>query len=302
MAHHHHHHDHHEHSVKQFNAAFICAIVLNLIFVVIEVIYARLTNSTSLLADAGHNLGDVLGLLMSWAALLLLAKKATDKYSYGFKRTTILAAFANAILLIATTMIIFYEAIQKILHPVIIQEMQVIVVAAIGIMVNGGTALLFAKGQHDLNIKAAFLHLAYDALISFGVVVSGFIIIWTHWYLLDALAGLVIGLFIFYGTWSLMRQSLNLIMDAVPSNIDIAAVTNFLKNYPGVYEVHHVHIWGLSTKEAALTAHIIFPSGITDAILREIHQQLAHKFHINHATLQVEQGGMPGNPHSCECP
>ncbi len=282
---------HHHAEPTQFNVAFIIAIILNLGFVIIEALYAYNANSTSLLADAGHNLADVLGLIMAWAAMLLLSKKATDKYSYGFKRTTILAAIANTFFLIITTVIIFYESISKILHPQHIHEIQVMVIAAIGIMVNGGTALLFTKGQDDLNIKAAFLHLAYDALVSIGVVITGAIILWTGWYRLDPIVGLIIAIFILYGAWGVMRDSVNLILDAVPITVNREAVETFLVNYSGITEVHHVHIWGLSTKETALTAHVVAPAGFSDDGLHDIHRQLAEQFNIHHATIQVEQGG-----------
>lgn len=300
MEHHHkndHPHDHshshshgHHHAPQQFSFAFILAIVLNAAFVVIEVIYAYSANSMSLLADAGHNLGDVLGLVMAWVAMLLLAKKATERYSYGLKRTTILAAMANSLLLIAAAIIIFYESCGKIMHPQPVHEIQVMVIAAIGIFINGGTALLFAKGQDDLNIKAAFMHLAYDALISLGVVITGAAILWTGWTLLDPIVGLAIGAMILYGSWGLMRDSVNLIMDAVPHNIHRSAVENYLKNLEYVKELHHLHIWGLSTNESALTAHLVVPTGLTDQQLHNIHDQLAQQFKIAHATIQVERG------------
>lgn len=290
-------HHHHEHSLQKFNLAFIIAIVLNAAFVVIEAIYAYSAHSTSLLADAGHNLGDVLGLMMAWVAMLLLAKKATDKYSYGFKRTTILAAIVNALLLIITTFVILYESLEKLLHPHAVNELQVIIVAAIGIVINGATALLFAKGQHDLNIKAAFLHLAYDALISVAVVITGIIIWWTGWLIVDPIVGLLIAVTIFYGAWRLLRDSVNLIMDAVPHNIDQEKITHFLVQYPGVKECHHLHIWGLSTNETALTTHLVMPNGISDAELDDLHQQLAKQFAIHHATIQVERGEQDGCCH-----
>lgn len=301
MGHHHDHdhkhnhkHDHshhgHHHAPTQFNFAFILAIVLNGLFVIAEAFYAYQANSMSLLADAGHNLGDVLGLIMAWVAMLLLAKKATEKYSYGFKRTTILAAIGNAACLIAATLIIIYESVSKLLHPQPVHEIQIMIVAAIGIFVNGGTALLFVKGQDDLNIKAAFLHLMYDALISIGVVVTGAIVLWTHLTIFDPLVGLAIAATIFYGSWGLLRNSLDLILDAVPYNVNRDQVQAYFDNLPPVREVHHLHIWSLSTKEVALTAHLVAPDGLSDQQLHQIHDDLAQQFKIAHATIQVERG------------
>lgn len=287
---HEHSHSHgHHHTPQEFNTAFLIAIALNFIFVIVEVMFAYRANSMSLLADAGHNLGDVLGLIMAWVALVLLAKKASDKYSYGFKRTTILAAIGNAVFLIATTILIFYESLHKILHPQVIRELQVMVVAAFGIAINGGTAFLFAKGQDDLNIKAAFLHLAYDAVMSLGVVLTGAVVLWTGWQVLDPIVAFVIAGFILYGAWGLLRDSVDLILDAVPTHINQETVKNFFSNYPGIQEVHHIHIWGLSTKEVALTAHLVVPAGMRDDMLHDLHHILSHEFGIQHATIQSEK-------------
>jgi cobalt-zinc-cadmium efflux system protein len=289
MGHHHDHsHGHHHHAPDNFTLAFALAVGLNFAFATIEAIYALTANSMSLLADAGHNFADVLGLLISWFALWMLSRKATDKYSYGFKRTTILAAFINAVVLVGVTVVIIYESLHKLVTPVDVNEKIIIVVAFIGIFINGGTALLFIKGQHDLNIKSAFLHLAYDALISFGVVLTGVIILYTHLIWLDALVGLAIAITILYGTWSLLRQSLDLILDAVPHTVDRQAVLDFLNEQAQVSEVHDLHIWGLSTKEAALTAHLVVNSTIDNSRMHTIHEQLASRFHITHATLQTE--------------
>lgn len=296
MGHHHHHghnhgHDHHHHQAPQsFTLAFALAVGLNLTFTLIEAVYALLANSMSLLADAGHNLADVLGLVLAWGAMWLLSKKASDKYSYGFKRTTILAAITNALILVGTTIAIAIESIHKLLEPTVVNEKIIIIVALIGIFVNGGTALLFSKGQDDLNIKAAFLHLAYDALISLGVVITGIIIYYTHWLWLDAIVGLGIAVAILTGTWSLLRQSVDLILDAVPENIDRQAVQDYLLQHPNVSAVHDLHIWGLSTQEIAMTAHLVVPNNdLSDAKMHAIHIELAKKFHIKHATLQTEQ-------------
>lgn len=295
MGHHHHHghshgHSHDHHQPQNFTVAFALAVGLNLAFTLIEAVYALLAHSMSLLADAGHNLADVLGLALAWGALWLLSKKASDKYSYGFKRTTILAALTNALILVGTTIAIAIESIHKLLEPTVVNEKIIIIVALVGIFVNGGTALLFSKGQDDLNIKAAFLHLAYDALISLGVVITGVIIYYTHWLWLDPIVGLAIAVTILLGTWSLLRQSVDLILDAVPENIDRQAVEEFLLQHPSISAVHDLHIWGLSTQEIAMTAHLVVPnSDLTDPQMHALHTELAKKFQIKHATLQTEQ-------------
>jgi len=291
MKHHHDHsHAHHNHAPNNFGVAFALAVGLNLGFTIIEAIYALIANSMSLLADAGHNLGDVLGLAISWGAMWLLAKKATNKYSYGFKRTTILAALINALLLLGATVGITIESIHKLITPVHVNEKIVIIIALIGIVINGGTALLFMKGQNDLNIKSAFLHLAYDALISFGVVLTGIVIYFTRWNWLDPIIGLVIAITILLGTWQLLRQSVDLILDAVPHGIDHNAVRDFLLTQTNITAVHDLHIWGLSTKETALTAHLIVPNNnLDDTQLQKIHDTLATRFNIKHTTLQVER-------------
>jgi cobalt-zinc-cadmium efflux system protein len=289
--HDHHGHAHHHPSPERVTTTFVVAILINLAFVVIEVIYALMANSMSLLADAGHNFGDVLGLAVSGFAMWLLKKQSTNRYSYGFKRTTILSALFNAALLIVTTILIMVESINKLLHPVPVQEHIIIIVAAVGILVNGGTALLFLKGREDLNIKSAFLHLSYDALISFGVVLVGLLLLWKQWLWLDPLVGMMIAIAIFYGTWGLLRQSLDLSLDAVPHYIDAEKVLRYLQQLPSVRDVHHLHIWALSTQEVALTAHLVMPEGqMSDAMLEHIQAELAHEFRIQHITLQVEKG------------
>jgi len=300
MGHHHSHADHdhqdhqgghhHAHAVPQsFNLAFAIATILNLSFVVLEIFYAYAANSMGLMADAAHNLGDVLGLLLAWGANWLLTKPARRRYSYGYKRTTILAAVANALVLVATSALIAFESIHKLMHLDAVNEHTVIGIALLGIFINGGTALLFIKGSHDdLNIKGAFLHLLYDALIAFGVVVAGFAILWTGFSWLDPIVGLAIVLFILWGTWGLLRDSIRLMMDAVPHYIDYSGVHQYLKTLPGVVDIHDLHIWGLSTKEVALTVHLIMGSGISTVDYKEINKTLKDHYKINHATVQVE--------------
>lgn len=288
---HHHHHSHAEHT-HQINRAFVVAATLNFGFTLIEAIYAILAHSMSLLADAGHNLSDVLGLLFAWGANWLLTKSASERYSYGFKKTTILAALANALLLILATGMIAYESIIRLFDPSPITENIVIIVAFIGIFINGGTALLFIKdSKHDLNIRSAFLHLAGDALISIGVVITGIAIYFTHWHWLDPLVGLLIVIIILIGTWHLVRDSVNSILDAVPRHIEQSAVFSYLEKIPGVKEVHDLHIWGLSTREVALTTHLVMPEIILqDQDYYQINTDLKTKFNIDHVTIQIERG------------
>lgn len=284
-------HDH-SHTQINFNKAFALAVGLNLAFTLIEALYAVSANSMSLLADAGHNLGDVLGLLFAWIANWLATKGSNEKFSYGFKRTTILAAIINALILVGTSAIIAYESIFKIIHPTKVDELIVIIVALIGVVINGATALLFMRGRKgDLNIKGAFLHLAYDALISVGVVFTGLCILFTGWLLLDPSVGLLIVAVILMGSWGLLRDSVNLILDAVPHNINRGLVENYLKNIEGVEAIHDLHIWGLSTNEAALTCHLIIPTlEFSDEDYRRVYCDMKHKFQIDHITIQIEKG------------
>jgi cobalt-zinc-cadmium efflux system protein len=284
-------HHHHAHPAPQsFNLAFAIAVSLNLGFTLIEVIYALAANSMSLLADAVHNFGDVFGLVLAWGANWLLTLPARKRYSYGFKRTTILAAVVNAVILIASTGVIAYESIYKFLHISPVDEKVVIIVALVGILVNGGTALLFMKGaEEDLNIKGAFIHLCADALVAIGVVIAAVIIKYTQLQWIDPLVGLLIVVSILWSTWGLLRDSFRLMLDGVPRYIDYQGVNKFLAELPGVKELHDVHIWGLSTKEVALTAHIVMATNHPANVdYKYINSVLKEKFKINHATIQVE--------------
>lgn len=291
-AHHHDHaHDHH-HAPQSFNKAFGIAVLLNFAFTLFQATYALLANSMGLLADAAHNFGDVFGLVLAWGANWLLTLPATKRYSYGFKRTTIIAALTNALILVATSALITYESIYKFWHLTQINEKIVIIVALIGIVINTSTAMLFMKGaSDDLNIKGAFLHLLGDAFISIGVVISGILIFYTKQLWIDPLVGLFIVLIILWGTWGMLRDSVRLILDAIPRHIDHASVKDYLQQLPGVSAVHDLHIWGLSTKEVALTVHLIMPERtLSDEDFKTINSDLNKKFHINHATIQVEKG------------
>ncbi len=304
-------HSHHHTSLEPCHpysatVAFAVALSLNLGFTIIEFVCAWWSNSVSLMGDAGHNFTDVLGLGFAWLANWLLTKGSSEKFSYGLKRTTILAAFFNALILMMTSLFIAYESIQRIINPVALSEQIMIAVALIGILVNGGTAILFIKGRHnDLNIRGAFLHLMYDALISVGVVIAGVIIAYTGFSLLDPIMGLLIVLTIVFGTWSLLRDSVNLLLDAVPTKIDQQGVTDYLQNISGVSGVHDLHIWGLSTRHIALTAHLIMPNRyLSDEEYIQINNELKEKYHIDHVTLQIEKGLKPElcqqNPDCCQ--
>ena len=293
---HHHEHDHgagghhHHPAPKSFNLAFAIAVSLNLGFTIVEVIYALAANSMSLLADAVHNFGDVFGLLLAWGANWLLTLPARERYSYGFKRTSILAAVTNAMILIATTAVIAYEALYKFFHVSPVNEQVIIVVALLGILVNGGTALLFMRGaDEDLNIKGAFLHLCADAVVALGVVIGAIVIKFTQLYWLDPLLGLVIVISILWGTWGLLRDSFRLMLDGIPRSIDYQGVEKFLSALPDVVALHDLHIWGLSTKEVALTAHLVMATDHPANVdYKTITAVLRDKYRINHVTIQVE--------------
>lgn len=284
-------HSHNDHP-RSLNTAFAIAVSITFCYVALEVVYGIMAHSMSLLADAAHNLGDVLGLALSWLANWLLSFPARKRYSYGFKRTTIIAALANAFILVATSALIAYESIYKLIHLQSVDEQIVIVIALIGIVVNVGCSLLFMRGaKSDLNIRSAFLHLMADALILVGIVLSAILIAYTGWEWIDPVMGLLIVLIVLWGTWGLLRDSLHLILDGIPHYIDHIGVKAYLHAIPGVTAVHDFHIWGLSTREVALTAHLIMPQNqLTDADHKRINHDLHEKFNVNHITLQVEAG------------
>lgn len=283
-------HHHHHQAPTEFNGAFLISIIANTLFVIVQIVFAILANSTSLLADAIHNLGDVLSLILAWIAHRLMKRSPTANATYGFKKTSILAALANGSLLLFTCGIIVTEVVYKLIEPSEVASLSVMLVAGIGIVVNGLTALLFVRGSDDLNIRAAFLHLLYDALVSVGVVVAAFLIYLTHWYWLDPLAGLLIALVILRGTWSLFTDSFRLILDAVPRGISWEAVRDLLLQQAGVEGVHDLHIWALSTQENALSAHLYMPEQpMTDEARKQLEACLMHDHQINHVTIQIER-------------
>ena len=290
----------HTHEPANYGRAFAIGVALNLAFVVLEVIYGKLSHSLALVADAGHNLSDVLGLVLAWGAMLLARRRPTPERTYGFRRSSILAALINAAILLISVGAIAWEAIGRVNHPQAVAETTVISVASIGILINAGTALMFMSGRkRDLNIRGAFMHMATDAVISLGVVLTGFAMLSTGWLWLDPVVGLIIVLLIVYGTWGLLRDSLNLALDAVPAGIDMNDVKEYLSGLPTCVDVHDLHVWGMSTTETALTAHVVMAQTICDdALLAKITNELHQKFGIEHATLQVEFGD-PTYP--CRC-
>jgi cobalt-zinc-cadmium efflux system protein len=289
--HHEHQHDHHHHHAPQnFNFAFMVGISLNFIFVVIEATYGYLSNSLALTADAGHNLSDVAGLLVAWGAIWLTSKKPTSRYTFGLRKSSILSALFNALLLMIAIGIIIWEALHRLWNPSLVDHKTMIIVASIGIFINSITALLFFKGKdEDINISGAYLHMAADALISLGVVISGVIISYTSWYWLDPLVSIIISFVIIYGTWDLLKNSMHLSMDAVPQNIDPSAVRKYLESIDDVIDVHDLHIWAMSSTETALSAHLtIKKNSLENNQMLEITNHLKNKFKILHSTIQTE--------------
>lgn len=300
-SHHGHSHGHgdhgHSHEVKSFGKAFIIAIIITLGYVIAEAIYGVTANSMTLLADAAHNLGDVLGLVLAGIANWLLSFPAKKRYSYGFKRTTIIASLINAFILVASSALIAYESIRKLFEVMPVNENIVMAVGLIGIVVNGGCAMLFMRGNDgDINIKAAFWHLFADMMILVGVVVTALIIKFTGWMIVDPIVSLIIVGIVLWGTWGLLRDSTHLMLDAIPHYIDHAGVQSYLASINGVKAVHDLHIWGLSTREIALTAHLVMPNHpLSDAEHKEINAHLLKQFKIHHVTIQVETGTLDEN-------
>jgi cobalt-zinc-cadmium efflux system protein len=289
-----HDHGHHHHAIDPNGnmRAFALAIGLNSAFVALEFGYGFIANSTALMADAGHNRSDVLGLLLAMGAAMLARKTPSGRYTYGLRSSSILAALLNALLLMLACGAIGWEAVQRIANPAPVAGMTVAVVAAIGVAINGFSAWLFMAGSKgDINIRGAYLHMAADAVISLGVVISGLAIMGTGWTWLDPLVSIVIVLFILGSTWSLLKESLRLVLAAVPDNVNPDQVSAFLLAQPGVASIHDLHIWAMSTTETALTAHLVMPAGYPgDAAIDAIVASLKETHAIHHCTLQVEQG------------
>jgi cobalt-zinc-cadmium efflux system protein len=299
MAHQHDYHDHshahghagHGHAPESFGFAFAVGVALNTAFVVAELVFGYAANSLALISDAVHNFSDVIALLLAWVAGWLARKQPTEQHTYGYRRASILAALVNAGLLLIAVGGIAVEAVARIEEPAAVAVGTVVVVAALGIVVNGFTALLFMRGRHgDLNIRGAFLHMAADAAVSLGVVVAALVIMLTGWQWLDPAISLGIAAIVLASGSGLARDSVNLALDGVPRSIELAGVRDYLGRLEGVTEVHDLHVWAMSTNETALTVHLVRPGGYDDSFLHGVCDELSHRFRIQHATLQIEAG------------
>ncbi|MBX7459498.1 cation diffusion facilitator family transporter [Qipengyuania huizhouensis] len=284
----------HSHAPKDFGRAFLIGIVLNTAFVIIEAVYGWLSGSMALIADAGHNLSDVMALLLAWGASIAAKKPANARFTYGYKSSTILAALANAALLLVAIGAIAYETIHRLSDPAPVEGATMVIVAGIGIVINAGTAMLFMRGRkQDINIRGAFLHMAADALVSLGVVIAGIAILLSGALWIDPLVSLLIVAVIAWGTWGLLKDSVAMSLLGVPKGVSESRVRGYLVGLEGVSEIHELHIWPMSTTETALTAHLVMPDGHPgDAFLREIGHELKHHHRIGHATIQIEQAGL----------
>ena len=295
MSDHHHHGHHHDHAVTltEVNTAFMVGIVLNFAFVLVEVVSGLYVHSLSLLSDAGHNLADVAALALSLLAFKLLKVKSSKTYTYGYRKTSILVALFNSMVLVLSIGAIVYEAIQRLVHPQPVQGTTIAIVAAVGIAINGCTALMFLRNKEkDMNVKSAYLHLMSDALVSLGIVIGGVIITYTKWYWIDSAFSILIAVVILFSTWRLLKDSLRLSLDGVPPDITLDEVKATALKVPGVRDFHHIHIWAISTTENALTAHLVLQVGVTAAeetkIKSELRHQLLHQ-KIQHVTLESER-------------
>jgi cobalt-zinc-cadmium efflux system protein len=296
---HHHDHDHshahghagHSHAPDHFGIAFAVGVALNTAFVGAELVFGYAAHSLALISDAVHNFSDVIALLLAWAAGWLARRQPTEQHTYGYRRASILAALVNAGLLLIAVGAIAVEAIERIREPAEVAGITVVLVAALGIAVNGGTALLFMRGRHgDLNIRSAYLHMAADAGVSAGVVVAALLIMLTGWLWIDPAISLCIAAVVLASGWGLARDSVNLALDGVPRDIELVNVKDYLGRLEGVTEVHDLHVWAMSTNETALTAHLVRPGGYDDSFLHHVCEELSRRFNIHHATLQIEAG------------
>jgi cobalt-zinc-cadmium efflux system protein len=306
MAHDHHHgHDHHHApTLTAVNTAFVVGIVFNFLFFIIEVVVGLSIHSLSLLSDAGHNLADVAALALALLAFRLSDVKPTDRYTYGLRKTSILVALLNAVVLLISIGAIAFEAVQRFIHPEPLPGMTIAMVAGVGILINSGTALLFMRQKDkDINVRAAYLHLASDALVSLALVIGGIVIYYTGLFHIDALLSLIVAAVIVGSTWRLLRDSLRLSLDGVPVDIDIDQVKEKIKKVKGVRDIHHIHIWAISTTVTALTAHLVIDDALApldeSAIKKKIRHDLSH-LSIHHATLETEREGQDCDTEECE--
>jgi len=296
-------HHHHPVNLKSVNRAFVIGIILNFLFVIIEVVVGLSIKSLSLLSDAGHNLADVASLAMSLIAIRLLKVKPTDTYTYGYKKTTILVALLNAAILLLSLGAISWEALQRLMHPEPLPGKIISIVAAIGIVVNALTALLFLRGKdNDLNIRSAFLHLLSDAVVSAALVIGGVIMYFTGFFRLDAILSLLVAVVILFSTWQLLRDSLRLSLDGVPEGIGLGKIRETICKMNGVIDFHHIHIWAISTTENALTAHLVVDPACTMEFVDKLKHQVKHELlhqNIQHATLEIEMEDAPCDEPDC---
>ena len=308
MEHHHdhsHHHHHHVPDLKRIHQAFYVGIGANTLYTLIEFVVGIRINSLALISDASHNLSDVATLIISLLGMKLAQKGATSLYTYGYKKASILASFVNAVILCLIVIKIGIESIERFSNPPQMLGSMIMITALIGVFINGVSAFLFYKGQKDdINIKGAFLHLLVDALVSFGVIVSGIIISFTGWNIIDPIISFVIAFVILFSTWSLLKESVKLILDGVPQQISNENIQQILENHPNIASVHHIHIWALSSSENALTAHLVLKEGVSLETFMEVKKELKHElFHqgIQHATLEIDCLSVTCDDTSCQC-
>lgn len=301
--HSHHHHDH-SHTVTKINTAFVIGISLNLLFVIVQVIYGLRIRSLSLLSDAGHNFADVGSLAISLLAFRLMKVKSNKRYTYGYKKASVLTALLNAVILLVSLGAILYEAVFRLVNPRPVAGITIAAVSAIGIVINAVSALFFLREKdNDMNIKSAYLHLMSDALVSLALVAGGIVIYYTHWYRIDGILSILVAIVIIVATWKLLKDSLRLSLDGVPDNIDLDEIKNTAFKIDGVKDFHHIHVWALSTTENALTAHLVVDAGISPQDIQKIKHSLKHSLeHLNiqHATIETETESQPCNESDCK--
>jgi cobalt-zinc-cadmium efflux system protein len=293
MPHDHAHSHHHAQELKSASTALVAGIALNFLFVIIEVSIGLSVHSLSLISDAGHNLADVASLALSLLAFRLLRVRSNSRYTYGYRKTSIIVALFNAIVLLVSVGAISYEAVQKLFHPAPLPGKTIAIVAAIGIVINGATGLLFFRDKEkDINLKSAYLHLMGDALVSLALVVGGIIMIYTQWFWIDPVLSILVAVVILLGTWKLLKDSLRLSLDGIPAGISLEKVTHAAMKIPGVQKIYHIHVWAISTAENALTAHLVLAPHITLEKEKQIKARLKHELEhqgIRHATLETER-------------